>query len=457
MNMKKIDFLLVTLVMLSSCAKERIFPLEEGRVPMNISGGICQTQTRASSNGFETGDAIGLYAVNYLDGNGIPGALSAEGNQADNVKYSLEGSGKWSPVRPTYYKDINTHVDLYCYYPYQRTPTDINSGNFEVSKDQSILRSGAAPGGYESSDLLWGKVRDVSPTENAVPVSLNHIMSCAVVELSEGSGFGEGEFGALEKTVIVTNTTRKSTVNYATGEVTAVGGAQPDGIVSAQQSDGTFRAIVVPQQVAPSLALFSITLSGENYVFTPSEAVTFVPGKILRFSIKINKKEAGGGYELSYGGFSVQQWYQDNVVHIGEARQYYCVTVKTPGTLGRLIKQAGKNPDKIRNIKVSGNITAEDFYFMRDSMAILEAVNLREAKVKHVHVDRKLNEDGKNVDWIDTYKDNVIPSEAFINKSSLYYFVFPDDIEIIGSDAFSNTRLCGALVLPDNVKEGGVS
>ena len=41
-----------------------------------------------------------------------------------------------------------------------------------------------------------------------------------------------------------------------------------------------------------------------------------------------------------------------------------------------------KNPDKIRNLKVTGQITDKDFYFMRDSMAILEAVNLKEVRVK---------------------------------------------------------------------------
>ena len=74
---------------------------------------------------------------------------------------------------------------------------------------------------------------------------------------------------------------------------------------------------------------------------------------------------------------SISPWKEDINTHESEARQYYVVNVETPGTLGRLIKAAKKNPDKIRNLKVTGQITTEDFDFMRDSMAILEAVNLK--------------------------------------------------------------------------------
>ena len=99
---------------LASCAKEMVFePIAEdpNLIPLNISGSIDQVATRATAEGFVNGDAVGLFAVNYTENNTIAGTLEAEGNQADNVKYVFdEPNYKWVPVKPVYYKDINTHV-----------------------------------------------------------------------------------------------------------------------------------------------------------------------------------------------------------------------------------------------------------------------------------------------------------------------------------------------------------
>jgi len=434
--MNNFKLLLPVLILLAGCAREEQFEyqVDNGSIPISVEGKIDQISTKATADGFVDGDALGLYAVNYSDGNLVPGTLQDSGNQADNAQYVFdEKAWKWNSLKPVYYKDVNTNVDLYVYYPYMSGIESVNSYNFEVKKDQAMAATQIALSGYEASDFLWAKVANVAPTESKIKVTLKHKMANAIVVLEEGTGFNEGEFAMLEKSVLVSSTTRKATINFADGSITPVGGAQVDGIVMAPQEDGSFRAIVIPQTVNAGTRLFTITVEGLTYGFKMDNATEYASGKMNKYTIKINRKNPTGEYELELADTEVLPWTEDRNTHGGEARQYYVVNVETPGTLGRTIKANKKNPDKIRNLKVTGTVTADDFYFMRDSMAILEAVNMKESSVV----------------------DGVIPHKAFSEKTTLFTFVFPSTIVEIGSDAFSYSYLTGPLMLPDRLKRIG--
>ena len=447
--------------------------VEGSGIEISLDGSIKQVATKATAEGFETGDALGLYAVNYENENQTPGTLLAEGNQADHVKYIFSFENwQWTPVKKVYYKDINTNVDLYVFYPHAE-PESIEAYNFEVQKDQSKAKTATSLGGSEASDFLWAKVENVAPTEGKIKVQLDHKMAGIHVILAEGTGFEEGEFALIAKSVLATGVTRKATINMATGIVNPVGEAQATGIVMCPQTDGSFRAVVAPQTVAAQTSLFSITIEGLTYKFRKNADFTYEAGKVSQFTIKINRKTPTGEYELDLVESTIVPWIEDLNVHEGEARQYYCVDVKEPGTLGRLIKSDGKNPMKIKNLKVAGTISDEDFYFMRDSMAILEAVNLKESRV--VDVELKNNRSYINGNYIycntlleghkDEYGnstifikrdagtyDDIIPDEAFKDKKSLYYFAFPEKVTEIGTSAFLGSSISGALVIPDDVK-----
>lgn len=465
--------LLAAVALLASCAKEQMLEsgvAEENLIPLNIDGSIRQVATKATAAGFVDNDAVGLFAVNYSEGNTVAGTLLAEGNQADNVKYVFnESSHKWVPVKSVYYKDINTNVDLFLYYPYQADISDVSAAGFEVKKDQSAAATATSLSGYEASDFLWGKGENITPVESAVAISLAHKLSAVQVVLVGKDGFSDGEFENLSKSVILTNTTRKATINYATGVATPLGAPQQDGIVMCPQNDGSFRAIVIPQSVTSNTRLFSITIDGISYGFEQPSAVEYLAGKQLVVTINITKKTPTGEYAFSLGGAQIVDWTEDKNTHGGEARQYYVVNVETPGTLGKLIKAAGKNPNKIKNLKVSGNVTDVDFYFMRDSMAILEAVNMKEASIKGsgktvtstyktysnyesyyiATYGQPDYEEGNYVKWI--AKDNEFPIRAFEGKTSLCYFTFPEVLTKIREAAFSESNLSGALIIPDDV------
>lgn len=404
-------------------------------IPLNITGSINQQHTKATAEGFVDKDAVGLYAVNYTENNTVPGTLQVSGNQADNVKYVFDQSAhKWVPVKGVYYKDVNTNVDIYLYYPYQVSISNMTAGVFEVSKDQSSAKTETTLGGYEASDFLWGKKANVTPSESSVSVQLSHKMSAVNLKLTEGSGFEQGTFEGLSKNVILVNTTRKATIDYSSGAVTKVGDPQQDGIVMCPQSDGSFRAIVVPQSVAANTNLFAITIDGITYGFQHTAVVDYIAGKQLDVTVEISKKSPSGELEFNLVDTQITEWTEDKNSHGGEARQYFVVNVTEPGTLGAKIKAMGKNPDKIRNLKVVGNVRDDDFYFMRDSMAILEAVNMKEAMLN----------------------DEVLPDDAFLNKKSLFYFTFPENVVKIGKNAFVSSNLTGTVIFPNSLTEIGV-
>lgn len=435
---------------LTGCVKDLDTPtVGEGdtTLPIQLYNEISQIPTtRVNDEGFCNGDGVGVYVVNYE--NGTAGTLRLEGNQADNVRYVYdEPNGKWTPDEAVYFRDKHTHVDLIGYYPYS-TPTSVEAYPFEVAKDQSTDAANGLLGGYEASDFLWGKTVDVAPTAQRINIKFQHRMAGTLVALSEGTGFAEGEFAQLEKAVLVTNTIRKATVDLATGEITPSGDVPTTGIVPYKKG-GEFRAVVVPQTVAASTPLFSITVDGTPYVFRKTEPFAYTGGKLHKFTIEISKKSESG-LEFKLLGESITAWETDNISHDATAREYIIIDCPEAGTLKECIAAAGKDYTKVKNLKVTGTIDAHDFYMMRDEMTALQSINLKEVEIAAW-------EGGQIGDnWYSSFNANEIPDNAFANKSTLIRFVFPENITKIGSSAFSRTNLSGSLIIPNSVTEIGL-
>lgn len=429
---------------LTGCVKDLDTPtVGEGdtTLPIQLYNEISQIPTtRVNDEGFCNGDGVGVYVVNYE--NGSAGTLRLEGNQADNVRYVYdEPNGKWTPDETVYFRDKHTHVDLIGYYPYS-TPTSVEAYPFEVAKDQSTDAANGLLGGYEASDFLWGKTVDVAPTTQRINIKFQHRMAGALVSLSEGTGFAEGEFAQLEKAVLVTNTIRKATIDLATGEITPSGDVPTTGIVPYKKG-GEFRAVVVPQTVAASTPLFSITVDGTPYVFRKTEPFAYTGGKLHKFTIEISKKSESG-LEFKLLGESITAWETDNISHDATAREYIIIDCPEAGTLKECIAAAGKDYTKVKNLKVTGTIDARDFYMMRDEMMELQSINLKEVEIAAYDLP------------YEDYRANEIPKNAFRDKSTLIRFVFPEKITRIKYEAFYGTNLSGSLILPNSVTEIGI-
>lgn len=414
---------------------------------IQLSGDIDQLAvTRVNDNGFCNGDVMGVYIVDY-EGN-KPGTLKVNGNRGDNVRHTFdEPNYKWNSAYDLFWKDKHTHIDVYGYYPFAN-PESIEDYQFEVQKDQSKATKNGEMGGYEASDFLWGKVSDVAPTTSVIRLPMAHRMSNARVTLIQGSGFAEGEWANLEKIVLTANVARKASINLSTGEIKTAGAVESTMTIPSRTND-EWRTIVVPQTVAAGTTLFSITIGGVPYKFTKNEAFTYVSGKMMNFGIKVDKQTGSGAYKLTLVSESITPWENDLVSHDATAKEYIVIN-STPGGLKNAITAANKDYTQVRNLKITGQINAKDFYFMRDSMLRLSALNLKEVRIKGW---------GKNEENEENM-DDQIPNSAFYfiqtvgGSNSLNRIVLPDTLKSIGSNAFYGCKyLSGSLIIPEGVTE----
>lgn len=402
--------------------------------------------TRVNDNGFCNGDVMGVYIVDY-EGN-KPGTLKVNGNRGDNVRHTFdEPNYKWNSAYDLFWKDKHTHIDVYGYYPFAN-PESIEDYQFEVQKDQSKATENGEMGGYEASDFLWGKVSDVAPTTSVIRLPMAHRMSNARVTLIQGSGFAEGEWANLEKIVLTANVARKASINLSTGDIKTAGAVENTMTIPSRTND-EWRTIVVPQTVAAGTTLFSITIGGVPYKFTKNEAFTYVSGKMMNFGIKVDKQTGSGAYKLTLISESITPWENDLVSHDATAKEYIVIN-STPGGLKNAITAANKDYTQVRNLKITGQINAKDFYFMRDSMLRLSALNLKEVRIKGW---------GKNEENEENM-DDQIPNSAFYfiqtvgGSNSLNRIVLPDTLKSIGSNAFYGCKyLSGSLIIPEGVTE----
>ena len=390
-----------------------------------------QPATRVTTDGFCTGDEVGVYLVNYTGE--TPGVLKVEDNQADNVKFSYDENGNWVSEYDIYYKDNDTKVDFYGYYPYAE-PTSIEAYPFEVARDQSKGEEHGQLAAYEASDFLWAKTKKVTPTASKVTLSFHHKMSAARIRFTQGTGWIDAaEYAAVKKEVLVTSTIRKSTIDLSTGVVTPVGEAPLTGIVPMVDYD-EFRAIVVPQTVPAGQTLLTITVDGKPRNYVRDTDTEYVPGKITTYDLSIKKLAETGEYVVELQGVSITAWEADNVSHGDDAREYVVVNNAVPGGLEKtIVERLEMDPTKIKNMKLTGKITTEDYTFMKDKMTSLQRLNLKE---------------------VESIVDGVyaIPASALSGKTTLIKCVLPDKLERIENDAFKNTSLTGMLLLPEGLK-----
>lgn len=414
---------------------------------IQLSGDIDQLAvTRVNDNGFCNGDVMGVYIVDY-EGN-KPGTLKVNGNRGDNVRHTFdEPNYKWNSAYDLFWKDKHTHIDVYGYYPFAN-PESIEDYQFEVQKDQSKATENGEMGGYEASDFLWGKVSDVAPTTSVIRLPMAHRMSNARVTLIQGSGFADGEWANTKKIVLTANVARKASINLSTGEIKTAGSAESTMTIPSRVND-EWRTIVVPQTVAAGTTLFSITIGGVPYKFTKNEAFTYVSGKMMNFGIKVDKQTGSGAYKLTLVSESITPWENDLVSHDATTKEYIVIN-STPGGLKNAITAANKDYTQVRNLKITGQINAKDFYFMRDSMLRLSALNLKEVRIKGW---------GKNEENEENM-DDQIPNSAFYfiqtvgGSNSLNRIVLPDTLKSIGSNAFYGCKyLSGSLIIPEGVTE----
>ena len=413
---------------------------------LNLSGSINQQHsTRVDDNGFAEGDVMGIYIVDYNDG--TAGSLSDTGLRASNTHYTYDAqSNSWSSLAQLYWKDETTPVDIYGYYPAAASIEDATNYKFEVSSKQNLHPSSERISNYEASDLLWGKVSKVSPTQEVIVVNYSHRMAGVNVTLVKGEGVDEAEWSAADKTVQIDNTRRSAYIDLTDGIPVATGVADRSIVMLAQPND-TFRAVVVPQIVKAGAQLLSITIGDRTYTHKLSFDMEYTMGKLHNFTIRVEKSEASGDYQLNISYDGIEDWINDQTSHEFSSNAYVILDVEQDGTLEQTISTLGINPADIQNLKIRGKLNSVDFEFIRQSISSLRRINLE--SVRFVNAHRSFWVDGGG--WRDEYIDDYLPDDAFKDMEHLRQVILPIGMNAIGANAFMHCELNYPLIIPEGV------
>ncbi len=418
---------------LISCSDDNLRSRSENsetQLPIILSASY-PSSTRVSDSGFEDGDKMGVYVIDY---NGDEqGNLSSADLHADNISFSFNASdNSWSGASTLYWTSNTTPADIIGYYPFVSNIDNPEVLSFSISRRQDLSGSENELGGYEESDFLWAMAEKVMPTSSRVNLTFNHLMAGVRISLAEGSGFSSGEWTKLSKDVLINNICPNAEINLSTGEVDVKSGKSVS--ISPYKYNEDWRGVVVPQTIKGNSTLISVTVDGITYNLKKTADFTYQSGKMHPFTITVNKNEATGDLQFLLSEEAVVAWIDDADFRDGLIRQYLTVSVEKGGTLKDAFGKAGLDPSSVTALKLVGELSEDDFSYMRTNCKMLSAVNLKETV---------------------TYSGDekyVIPGQAFYEVSTLTHVVFPEKVVRIGGQAFKGTSLFGSLILPEGLE-----
>ena len=367
------------------------------------------TDTRFKST-WEDGDVIGIFAVPHGT------QLAAAGNPIHNVRLTYsKADNAWSG--PAYWPLASAGIsalDFYAYHPYDDnggSPATLNPTAiaFNVAPDQSAPADAAGadtPSGFARSHLLMAK--DAGNGDKGFArgetVSLPFRHALAMVQVKTGVNMPGKHTVYLDgcATDAVLDLATQQTSPPATAPQRITMYPCPD---DSEGATGTFayRALVPVQTIAAGTALFRFESTATNPLASSSLTtdVALAAGRAETF-----------GFSAPYvsGTVSDKERIADRL---------------TPAELAA-----------ITHLKVSGEMTEEDFNTIRGRMTALTSLDLGGA----------------------TVVGNEIPVHALYDKSGLKEFVFPRNIVAIGESAFLNCwSLSGKLTIPAGVTTIGES
>lgn len=285
MRKSLIIMLLLSVATFVSCSKSKDVREDNPneKIPISLSTNIC---TKATETNFESNDRIGLFVVNFKDG--LHGELTTHGNHADNELFTFNGSN-WLSSTGLYWKDGKTHADFYCYYPYRSDISDVKAVPFAVCADQTSVEL------IKSSDFLWGKTEDVSPSETAVGITTYHRVSKVLVRILPGDGYTEEMLASKEIRVSLCGFYTNATVNLADGSVTPAGERND---INLCHSDNFWFGYVIPQSFSDT-DVVKVVLDENEYIL--KQTVSFVANKSQECTLTINR--IGEGVNIGIGAW----------------------------------------------------------------------------------------------------------------------------------------------------------
>jgi len=133
----------------------------------------------------------------------------------------------------------------------------------------------------------------------------------------------------------------------------------------------------------------------------------------------------------------------------GQAQVLKTINVTTPGTLSTLL--TASELSTVTDLTVTGNIDARDFKTIRDSIPVLQSIDLYSSVIV-AYTGNKGTQGNSNV----TYPADEIPQNALQDKRDLTRIIIPSNTTSIGNESFSGCiGLTGNLILPSTLTSIG--
>ena len=274
-------------------------PLADGPVPMSFTADINSVATRATTNGFERGDVVGIIP---LKGNVV------EKTQA-NIAYTYDGSA--FTATPPYYFQNYDEVTFNAYYPYRSTLNDL----YTVEIDTRIGNQGAENvNGFDwrENDYLFAsaettvKAPSVSFTE-AAGNPFKHVMSSVAIDFKAGTEDGVANLQPLTGYTLG-KVVMDGTFNCSTGKVSLKTDAGAEDItvtgISCAESDTKYQTsslILLPQDVNGGKFSLTVNFNGTTYK-AELNLSKLQAGKLHVFPVTIKNTE------LEIGTAEIKDW-----------------------------------------------------------------------------------------------------------------------------------------------------
>lgn len=297
--MKKIYIPFLLALAVTACQEGNITPQAPAiNDQMSFNVLVPGIQTKVTNDAFEATDVIGLYVTDYADET-TPMPLQISGNRANNLPVTFDGA-VWAPEQTIYWGEGKS--DVYAYYPYHETVSDVNKQYFEIATDQT-------GDGYEMSDFLWAKAEGVSQVDGAVNLEMKHVMSKLTVKIVAGEDY----IGSLpeDATVHLHSTVTNVNIDLENGSVAKDPYSGPKSIkmknLGVRSFDGekavVYEAVVVPQMLENSVPLLEINSKSVSYLL--EDPFNFRPGVAYTYTATLNTSTTAIKVEI---GCELEDW-----------------------------------------------------------------------------------------------------------------------------------------------------
>lgn len=272
-----------------SCSKEEMTVTDTNTEEeiIRVGAGI-NILTRATENGFEMNDSIGLFMVKGTP-TSEPASLLPSGNYTDNALYRLTGlPDSWTTDKKYYYPKDGSLLDFYAYYPYQRSVFISGTHiNINTEADQSSYNS------YTQSDFMIAHTKGIAKRATKVHLDFYHQLSQVTFILKQGIGITKEELKNAQISIFNAITDATYDLSRQTDTIPFPGSIRKNIIPYGEWSEVDSvslkgkMAILIPQPLNTTTYL-QIKVGERIYTYKPAQATYLAPGYSQEFIITIN-------------------------------------------------------------------------------------------------------------------------------------------------------------------------